>query len=182
MDERKDSIIGLFSLFLPPEMLDVFCRHTNEMAAFIALLIAAGNIHGNQTTIPALWTSQPAFLNQFFFTATMSRSRFQLLCEFLRFDDKITRCTRIEESGDKLQAIKEVFDMFVKACIQNYSPKENSSVDERIAALRGKCPFRVYMKSATEQYGIKIWICFVSANGYVSNLQVYNGVRTINAK
>ncbi|KAJ8879088.1 hypothetical protein PR048_019694 [Dryococelus australis] len=180
MDARKDSIVGLFSLYLPPERLDIICRHTNvkgkqilelfnqqhpekpkeckdvdaqEMAAFIALLIAAGKIHGNQTAIPELRISHPAFRNPFF-TAIMSRSRFQLLCAFLRFDDKITRCTRIEDSGDKLQAIREVTDIFVKACIQNYSPKENLTLDEILPAFRGKCPFIFYMKSNPGRYGI----------------------------
>ncbi|KAJ8894289.1 hypothetical protein PR048_006904 [Dryococelus australis] len=147
-----------------------------EIPASIALLIAAGKIHCNQTAIPELWTSHPAFRNPFF-TATMSRSRFQLLCTFLRLDNKITRCTRIEESGDKLQAIREVFDIFVKGCIQNHSPMENLTVDVRLAAFSGKCPFRVYMKSKSGRYGIKIWICSDSANGYVLNLQLYTGVR-----
>ncbi|KAJ8897126.1 hypothetical protein PR048_002472 [Dryococelus australis] len=127
---------------------------TQEMAAFIALLIAAGKIHGNQTAIPELWTSHPAFCNPFF-TAAISRSRFQFLCVFLRFDSKITRCTQIEESGDKLQAIREVFNILVMACIQNYSQKENLTVDERLASFRGKFQFRVYMKSKQGRYGIK---------------------------
>ncbi|KAJ8885151.1 hypothetical protein PR048_011347 [Dryococelus australis] len=107
----------------------------------------------------------------------MSRSRFQLLCAILKFDDKITRYTRIEDSGDKLLAIREVSDIFVKACIQNYSPKENLTVDKRLAVFRGKSPFRIYMKSKLGRYGIKIWMCSDSENGYVCNIQVYTGVR-----
>ncbi|KAJ8871935.1 hypothetical protein PR048_028275 [Dryococelus australis] len=156
MDARKDSIIGLFSLFLPPEMLDIICRHTNVKGKQIFELfnqqhpekpIEWNDMQVKYVVIKQLFQNYGPAIQLFATNYTMSRSRFQLLSAFVRFDDKITRCTRIEESGNKLQAVREVFDIFVKACIQNYRPKENLTVDERLAAYCGKCPFRVHMKS-----------------------------------
>jgi hypothetical protein len=49
------------------------------------------------------------------------------------------------------------------------------TVDEQLFPFRGYAPFRVYMKSKPEKYGIKIWILADSTTSYCKNLQVYLG-------
>lgn len=203
--ENIASVEDPFKLFLSESIMNIICEWTNvkgrevveeynqkcdpeeqnmrtwkdtnneEMYAFIAILIAAGKIHSNQSSISELWSTYPAFRNQFF-TAVMARARFQELSSAIRFDDKRTRQARIQTTNDKLAAIRDVFDLFVKACIESYSPDAHITVDERLATFRGKCPFRVYMKSKPGKYGIKIWVCADAKNGYVCNLQVYTGM------
>lgn len=38
-----------------------------------------------------------------------------------------------------------------------YNPSPKVIVDERLVALRGRCPFKQYMPSKPSKYGIKIW-------------------------
>lgn len=105
--------------------------------------------------------------------ASMSRNRFQLLTTFLRFDDYSTRVQR--RTSDKLAPIREVFDIFVQNCIRAYVPGSHVTIDEQLVSFRGRCPFRVYMKSKPDKYGIKIWAMADSKNSYSMNLQVYLG-------
>lgn len=106
----------------------------------------------------------------------MSTTRFQQLCSYIRFDEQGTRTTRIGQSNDKLEAIRLVVDLFTKACVGNYKPGLQPTVDERVATFRGKCPFRVYMKSKPGRYGIKIRVCADASTAYICNLQVYVGM------
>ena len=48
-------------------------------------------------------------------------------------------------------------------------------VDEQLVCFRGRCPFRVYMKSKPDRYGIKIWANCENPSGYVWNSQVHTG-------
>lgn len=92
----------------------------------------------------------------------------------MRFNDRNTRAERITRGGCKEEAIKEFFDNFIQNCQVNYSPGEDITVDERLAVYRGRCAFKVYMKSKPGRYGIKIWAA-ADKSGYVSNCQIYNG-------
>lgn len=56
----------------------------------------------------------------------------------------------------------------------NYSPDSDITVDERLANFKGRCPFRVYMKSKPGKYGIKLWAA-ADRTGYISNSQLYTG-------
>jgi len=40
-----------------------------------------------------------------------------------------------------------------------YTPNEHITTDEHVVALRGKCPFRMFIKSKPGKYGIKLWVC-----------------------
>nr|CAI5836450.1 unnamed protein product [Callosobruchus analis] len=83
---------------------------------------------------------------------TMPLNRFKFLVSALRFDDKSTRDTRKKQ--DKLAAIREVWNKFIKNCTNSYIPYEYCTVDEQLMGFRGKCPFRIYMSSKSDKYGI----------------------------
>ena len=42
-------------------------------------------------------------------------------------------------------------------------------------AFKGKCPFRMFIKSKPGKYGIKLWIAADAKNCYACNMQVYTG-------
>ncbi|KAG5883236.1 hypothetical protein JTB14_026457 [Gonioctena quinquepunctata] len=78
----------------------------------------------------------------------MPRDRYEEIFRNIRFDDPTTRAERIENTKDKLQAIRTLYDQFTQNCIgRQYSPGANITVDERLATFRSECIFRVYMKS-----------------------------------
>lgn len=122
-----------------------------------------------------MWTTNTLF-KQPYFTAVLSRNRYKQIFRCIRFDDPETRQQRKEVSNDPLEAIRTIYDEFVSNCLDNYSPNTNVTVDERLATFRGKCPFRVYIKSKPGRYGIKIWVCADSDTAYILNSQVYTGM------
>ncbi|XP_047108243.1 uncharacterized protein LOC124777027 [Schistocerca piceifrons] len=91
-------------------------------------------------------------------------------------EEEDTRAQRIEETKYKLQAVRVVFDKFQSNLCKNFYPYEYVTTDERLAMSRGKCPFRVYMKSKPGKYGIKIWICAEVKTSYLLRTQIYTGM------
>ena len=56
-----------------------------------------------------------------------------------------------------------------------YVPGTNLTIDEQLVTFRGRCPFRQYMPSKPEKYGIKIWAICDSTAHYVLKMNVYKG-------
>lgn len=86
----------------------------------------------------------------------------------------MTRCER--KKTNKLAAFAEIQNIFVKNCKRAYNPNSELCIDEQLVGFRGKCPFRMYIKSKPDRYGIKIWALCDAENSYVWNLQVYTGI------
>jgi hypothetical protein len=144
------------------------------MQAFIGVLIAGGR-NWKKLHTSEMWTENELF-KQPYFTAVLSKNRFNEIYMHIRFDDPTTRNDRTEATGDKLEAVRQIYDSIVKNCIANFSPGTNITVDERLATFRGKCPFKMYIKSKPGRYGIKIWICADSKTAYILNSLVYTGM------
>lgn len=108
----------------------------NEMWSFIAILIATGRNKQNHMSIEQLWSSHKPWRIDFY-SYCMGQRRFKLIYVCLRFDDKTTRAERIQASGDKLEPIKIVTDLFVSNCQRNYIPPKVLTVDERLCLFRG---------------------------------------------
>lgn len=119
-----------------------------------------------------MWSTNTA-IRRSFFTAAMSRNRFEEISIFLRFDDKSTREER--KLQDKLAAIRDIWNMFVFNCRNAFEPYEHITVDEQLVPFRGKCPFKQYIKSKPGRYGIKIWVAADVKTTYLCNIQVYTG-------
>ena len=61
---------------------------------------------------------------------------------------------------DKFSPIRNVFEIWNKSQLDAYIPGPNLRIDEQLVTFWGCCPFRQYMPSKAEKYGIKIWaIC-----------------------
>ena len=103
----------------------------------------------------------------------MSRDRFKQIASFLRFDNFETRDER--RLVDKLAPIRNVFHIFTSNCKKSLYPGDHLCVDEQLVPFRGKAPFRVYMKSKPDKYGIKIWALVDCTTSYIANMQVYLG-------
>lgn len=95
------------------------------------------------------------------------------ISHFLRFDDRETRASRWER--DKLAAIRTVWEKWVERLPLLYNLGPNVTVDERLVAFRGRCPFRQEVPSKLIKYGIKIWAACDANSSYALNMQVYTG-------
>ncbi|KAG5866140.1 hypothetical protein JTB14_038341 [Gonioctena quinquepunctata] len=103
----------------------------------------------------------------------MSRDRFVAPTKCIRFNNMATRAER--RAVDKLAPIRCIFDMFVENFKRMMYPESHMTVDEHLLGFRGRAPFRVYMKSKPDKYGMKLWALCDAANAGTHNLQVYLG-------
>lgn len=94
----------------------------------------------------------------------MGLKRFQSILRFIRFDDKNTRIERRKK--DKLAPIRDLFNVVDLNLSRTYSPGETLTIDEQLVPYRGRCPFKQYIPSKPDKYGMKMfWLCD-SVTGY----------------
>ena len=142
-----------------------------EMKAFFGLLYLAGAFKSAHEDLEGLYARDGT--GRDIFPATMALKRLLFLLSSLRFDDKETRDER--KKTNKLAAISDVFDKFIVNCQRNYSPSEYLTIDEMLAAFRGRCIFKIYIPSKPNKYGIKIMILADAKTHYLVNAHVYVG-------
>ncbi|KAJ4425527.1 hypothetical protein ANN_27721 [Periplaneta americana] len=140
-----------FKKFITPEIVNIIVHHTNEEAsirnlqltnteelyAFIGILILMGANNDSELPIDDLWGK---VLGKNIYTATMSRIRFGELLSFIRFDDKQTRTERRKQ--DKFCPIREVFYKIDELFVKYYIPSAHLTIDEMLSLFRGRCPFK----------------------------------------
>lgn len=159
------------------EMTDVYTGlnklddlHLLDMAeakAFLGLLILIGVLKGRREPLEQLWDDK---WGRPVFRATMGINRFKTILRHIRFDDKATRTQR--RATDKLAAIRSLFEHFAASCRKYYELSSFTTIDEQLSPFRGKCPFRMYIKSKPAKYGIKLWILCDNETAYCGNAQV----------
>lgn len=159
---RTESIANLQSYQHPTDIV--------ELKAFIGLLYKAGVKRNSHINVSELWSVRDG---DSFFRMTMPLNRFKFLLTTIRFDDKTTRGVRKQQ--DKLAAIREVWDKFIKNCTNSYTPYEYCTIDEQLMGFRGKCPFRIYMSSKPDKYGLKIVMLNDARTSYMVNAIPYCG-------
>ncbi|XP_022093378.1 piggyBac transposable element-derived protein 4-like isoform X3 [Acanthaster planci] len=183
--------LEIFELFFPAAMLHVILQHTNaqgvmkrgkewrnvalmELYAFLGLLLYLGLTNLGHERVRSFWGQ--GFFCRPLCLATMSSTRFQDILTMLRFDNKATRAQR--KSTDKFAPIREIFEMFARACRRHFSPSESVTIDEQLIAFRGRCSFRQYMPKKPAKYGLKFWTSVDSTSHYLHNIQPYTGKRS----
>ena len=177
MPDTLTEVIQAFRLYLSDKVLDLIVKHTNaeatriykekrpqstwnptnrtEILAYIGLVMAAGHLKQRHLCVEKMWHKK---YGSPIFRATMPEYRFYALSRFIRFDDKSTRTARRAE--DKLAPIREIFDEINKLLLRYYTPHEYLTVDEQLVPFRGCCPFKQYLSSKPDKYGMKIfWVC-----------------------
>ncbi|XP_041811933.1 piggyBac transposable element-derived protein 4-like [Chelmon rostratus] len=141
-----------------------------HLHAYFGILILAGVYRSRGESTESLWDAETG---RAIFRATMSLKTFRVFSRIIRFDNRESRSVR--QRGDKLAAIRTVWDLWVDQLPRLYNPVPNVTVDERLVGFRGRCPFRQYMPSKPERYGIKIWAACDAVSSYAWNMQIYTG-------
>lgn len=156
----------------PTSVRPSFTKHTNviELNALFGLYYLSGVLNMNHVTTAELFDK---FSGVSYFRATMPQARFEYLTNCLRFDDRNTRDQR--RNSDRLAPIRELFDHIIKRCQDLYTPSEYCTVDEQLLAFRGRCPFKIYIPSKPDKYGIKIVMMCDAKTFYMINGKVYMG-------
>ena len=89
----------------------------------------------------------------------------------LRFDNYSTRNER--KLCNKLAPSKELFNNFVTACVENYSPDPNCSINESFMGFRGRYIFKQYIPNKPSKNGIKVFALTDSQSSYFLNSIIY---------
>ncbi|XP_071058627.1 piggyBac transposable element-derived protein 4-like [Pseudochaenichthys georgianus] len=142
---------------------------TEELQAYVGLLILAGVYRSKNESTLSLWSEKSG---RSIFRATMSHRRFHQISRTLQFDDKLSRLRR---SNDKLAAFRKVWDMWTHRLPMLFSPFSDVCVDEQLVPFRGRCSFKQYMPKKPAKYGIHIWANCDVKSSYAWRLQVYAG-------
>ncbi|XP_029907418.1 piggyBac transposable element-derived protein 4-like [Myripristis murdjan] len=184
---RVTDIKSTFELVMPDSIKKVILEMTNlegrrvfgenwkeldktHLDAYLGLLILAGVYKSKDESTASLWDAETG---RAIFPYSMSLETFHIFSRVIRFDNRETRAGRRER--DKLAAIRTVWDKWVEQLPLLYNSGPNVTVDERLVAFRGRCPFRQYMPSKPAKYGIKIWAACDANTSYALNMQVYTG-------
>lgn len=185
-----------FDLFITDEMKRTIIVHTNEQAqrmranykelksttsnvtmeeldAFLGILLFSAVMKDNHLPSRSMFDSTLCGSR---YRAVMSRERFEFLLLAIRFDDKDTRQERSNE--DPLAPIRDIWDLFVKNCQDNYKPSSYVTIDEQLLAFRGKCRFRMYIPNKPAKYGLKLVMACDTATSYMFNAIPYTGKKT----
>lgn len=191
--KNAPEIVDCWKLFFPDSLIAEIVTYTNqkldtirqcykrprdclstdfeEISAFIGLLYMAGIKKAQHLNTDELWSKDGTAPD--FFSAVMSKKRFHLLVQAIRFDDMDTRSER--SKIDNLAAIRAVYEQFVQRCSLYYTPGEYVTIDEMLEAFRGRCRFRQYIANKPAKYGIKIYALVDSRTFYVHNMEIYAG-------
>lgn len=139
----------------------------------IGLLLLAARKKDNHLTAAELFDPSESETK---YISVMSKDRFDFLLNCLRFDDKSTREER--KAIDKFAPIREIWEMLIAVCRDNYKPGSYVTVDEQLLGFRGRCPFRMYIPSKPDKYGIKTVVLCDSKTNYMIDAIPYMGKGT----
>lgn len=183
-----------WELLFPDDLIEIICLHTNkkitefhekckddkahsnyislmEMRAFMGLMLLTGVFKSGHEDVESLWATDAT--GRDVFRITMSIKRFLFILSALRFDEIDTREERKE--NDRAALISEIFNKFIGNCQKYYTCSEYVTVDEMLCPFRGRCLFRVYMKSKPARYGIKVLCLCDAKTHYLYNAFIYTG-------
>uniref|UniRef100_A0A336MIT5 CSON015446 protein n=1 Tax=Culicoides sonorensis TaxID=179676 RepID=A0A336MIT5_CULSO len=145
----------------------------NELRALLGLLYFTAALKDNHLSARTLFNSGLCG-NQY--KACLSSERFSFLLWCLRFDDSKTRDERMKT--DRFAPVREVWEIFIENCRNNYKPGSFVTIDEQLLAFRGRCSFRMYMPNKPAKNGIKtVMMCDTTTN-YLIDAIPYLGKNT----
>lgn len=191
------TIVEIFRLMFTAEMSEIVIRETNrkattvfdaynkkfpektrktwkpitseELDAFLGVVLAAGVHHSNNEHVSEMWKSEALPI----YRAALSKDRFQAILRFIRFDDYQTREER--RTHDKAAPIRVIWEKLNDNLRKYYTPGDSVTVDEQLYAYRGRTKFTQYMPNKPAKYGIKIWWICDANSSFPLHGQIYTG-------
>jgi len=192
--------IDCFRAFFTDDILDIILLHTNkkmvqkknnpdlsystqknkstynnplqkeELEAFLGSIVLSGAVRSNHLPVKKLYDCK---ISGGKYRAALSINRFEFISSCLEFDEIETREER--RQSDRFALVSEMWDILIEQCKKNYEPSSYLTVDERLVGFRGNCPFRMYIPSKPNKYGIKFFLLCDVATRYMVNGIPYLG-------
>lgn len=183
-----------FFLFFTPDMFDDVLQQSNlyatqerakkndttpwspitkeELLAFVGMNIAMGIV--SLPTLKCYWSTDPITAHPWFRTV-MSRRRFLEIMRYLHCADNSTAPKPTDPNYDKLWKIRPILTKLVERCQSLYSPHQQLSIDESMIGTKCRLSFIQYLPKKPVKWGVKVFVCSDSVNGYICNFQLYTG-------
>ncbi|XP_029304254.1 piggyBac transposable element-derived protein 4-like isoform X2 [Cottoperca gobio] len=187
--------LELFNLFFTNSVLDTIIRNTNiqgsthhtanhpwsditlqDMFSFMALIIYMGVVKcccftdywrgGNLYSLP-------------FPKLVMTGRKFLMITGSLQLNSPAAVDANELKKGtadyDRLCKIKPLYDEMREACMRNYHPGQEMSIDERMVATKARTGYKQYTKKKPAKSECKLFVLTDSKNGYTWDFFVYGG-------
>ena len=139
-----------------------------EMKTFLSLYLLTGIVV--KPKLQQYWRTNPP-IKTGFFDNVMSRNRFQLILEFLHFNDK-SQYNSNDPNCDCIYKVCPVIEYLVNKLKSVYTPDKEVSIDEELLLWKEQFGFKQYIPSKRFRFGNKMFsLCKVS--GYLWNSFVY---------
>lgn len=144
----------------------------SELNAYFGILLYIGALRDGHRRLRTLWDPIKGHL---VLRAVMNYPRFEMINNFLRFDDSIGRRGQNATDRNLLQPVQILLTEMNETLSANYIPSVNLTIDEQLKGFRGRCKFRQYMPSKPAKYGLKFWWINDSSTGYPLKFAIYTG-------
>ena len=105
----------------------------------------------------------------------MTRTRYEKLTKYFHVNDTSLNPPRRQDGHDKLCHIRPVLTAVNNACLTNYRPHREQSVDQGMIAFKGRLSFKQYLPAKPTKFRVKVWERADPHNGYVHEFQIYMG-------
>ncbi|XP_070550472.1 piggyBac transposable element-derived protein 4-like [Ptychodera flava] len=198
------SPLDFIRLFLTDEVLEIIVRETNlyaeqviaekrrrgllspfsrmqrwynvnkdELSVFLGLTITMGLV--DKGDLGDYWSTSEV-LRTPFFPNCMSRNRYEIILQFLHFNDnEAMPVDRSSEDFDPLYKIRPVYDIITRRFQEVYHPNKCLSLDEAMVPWRGNLAMRVYVPSKPDRFGMKAFTVNEAKTGYTIAYNLYTG-------
>ena len=107
-----------------------------ELKNFFGLLFLTGLVW--KPALEMYWSTEDCISTPYF-SRTMPRNRFQIICRFLHFSDNREI---IDPAKDPIYKIRPFLNTLLNRFREAYQPTENISIDEGMMLWRGRLSFR----------------------------------------
>lgn len=197
---ENSSILDIFEYFYDSDVVEMICAMSNIYRSEIitskqnagtlkpkSRVLLAGNLTESELYIyyalsilmgiikkPAIemyWSTDPLLCTPIF-AKHMSLKKFQNISRYLHYNN--------DESNDKLRKIRPLFEIMTEKFQKLYRPGPKVSIDESLLKFKGRLSIRQCNLSKRARFGIKLYKCCDSGNGYIYNLSIYKGKDTEN--
>jgi hypothetical protein len=178
-----DSPLQLLQRFLPPALMEEFARHTNaavphgwrpttaaELYAFLGAHLFMGIDRLPRTEM--YWSADFAHP---LLTAAFSRDRFKQLLHFFR----VVAPDEDAAERDPLPHVRSLAAKLNASFAAHYAPSPQLTLDEAMAAFKGRSPIKQYIPSKPHKWGYKIYC--LSSDDYLLRFEVYEGAEARSA-
>ena len=174
---EEDTPFRLLQRFLPPALMEEFAQHTNaaaphgwrptsaaELYAFVGAHLFMGIDRLPRTHMYWSQTFGHPLL-----TTLFSRDRFMQLLRFFR----VSALDEAAADRDPLPHVRSLAAKLNASFAAHASPSHRLTLDEAMAAFKGRSPIKQYIPSKPHKWGYKIYC--LSSDDYLLRFEIYAG-------